>query len=322
VTARRQPPPRTAVLIPPHHTAPLPVILVLLSTAFHQHSPIYVQHDHRDDYGRPPRRVQFTQIFQKLERESERRALEESEEQDKLHLDVKDVERVPRRRSVPAASETPTDPATIITPDTAPRGRDRRRGSVVISIFGQPAAEHSQSGSVSPAGVSPLASAASKSPFYHSLANPHSVETLLTDANHDLTADAEDEDDQHVTTTSMQSIAGRTSGIAQTVDKVGALLSLSRTSTRRNRARASTLPAPVINTTEVVIGVSVVEATVDAHHSDLERSATVSADGAGISPRTRTAWMKDSIATKAKGIAQRFSRRNSYSDVQVADNTP
>ena len=81
--------------------------------------------------------IAHAQIFQKLERESERRAQEELEEQDKISLDVQEVVPAPRQRSVLAAHEAPADKTAAPPPDAAPRGRDRRRGSIVISIFGQ-----------------------------------------------------------------------------------------------------------------------------------------------------------------------------------------
>ncbi|KZP28470.1 hypothetical protein FIBSPDRAFT_852611 [Athelia psychrophila] len=271
-----------------------------------------------------PLEESLEKIFQKLERESERRAQDEVEEHLKNGPGAQDIETT-RLEAAPATAGEPMDKnhktLRVITSDTASR-RDRRRGSVVMSVFGQPAPGSPASGSASPAvaGVSPLASA-SKSSFYHSL-NPQSAETLPIDASFDEHAeDAEDDDEDHVTT-HMHAIAGRTSGIA----KVGALLS--RTTTRKNRARSSTLPAPRITTTEVVIGVSVVEskyhfdatghgyAGADQSGLDLQRSATVYADG-GISPRTRTStWMGVSaVATKAKGLARRLSRRNSFTDI-------
>ncbi|KAF7976420.1 hypothetical protein HWV62_6833 [Athelia sp. TMB] len=228
-----------------------------------------------------PLEASLEKIFQKLERESERRAQAELEAQDGMQHGVQDSEvPAPRRGSLLAANDD----------EAAARGRDRRRGSIVISVFGQPA---ERADSPASARVSPLAA---KSAFYHARANA-SVDTLPVDGDGD--GEGSGEDEQHVTTTSMHAIAGRASGL----DKVGALLS-------RSRSRAHTLSTP----TELVIGVCVVEAT--GADLGVERSATVSvcADGArGRSGSGAAARVKDSLA----GLAHRFSRRNSASDIRA-----
>lgn len=120
----------------------------------------------------------------------------------------------------------------------------------------------------------------------------------------------------------MQTITGRHLGITHTVNKMGALLS--RTSTRRNRIRSSTVAAPSVSTTEVVIGISV-EATVEAEHSGQDHHVAVYADRTNVSIRRRTSWLgvrggvKGTFATKAKGFAQKFNRRKSYSDFRVSE---
>ncbi|KIM82517.1 hypothetical protein PILCRDRAFT_464831 [Piloderma croceum F 1598] len=204
-----------------------------------------------------------------------------------------------------------TDASTVEAVELNTWPKDRRR-SVSISVLGQLPESSTDTTTSNPSfTISPLASAASKSPFYHSLMNTKSVDTVISDHSlHDGTGN-QAEEDHHVTR--MQTIGGRSNSISKTIDKVGALLS--RSSTQRKHARASSIiPLPAANA-GVVIDVRVESATVEADSDqDKFRYATVHADEPAI---RRAAWFgmpssvgSGSIAMKAKGLTQKFRQRS------------
>jgi len=140
---------------------------------------------------------------------------------------------------------------------------------------------------------------------------PKSVDSLISE--HSVDDGNQTEDDQHHVTR-IQTIAGRSNSLSKTIDKVSAVLS--RNSTQRKRARrSSTLPLPVANA-DVVIGVQVESATVEAD-SDQDKSgyATVYAESSKRGLR-RASWFSmlgstgsGSLATTAKDFTQKFRRR-------------
>ncbi|KAH7921443.1 hypothetical protein BV22DRAFT_1038658 [Leucogyrophana mollusca] len=185
-----------------------------------------------------------------------------------------------------------------------PSNSHRRKKSVLVSRFGQPL-EGQGGNDASASSPSPLATVASKSTFYHTLANPRSVESFISEG-----ADLEDdtyhlEDDHHVT--QVERIAGR-----QTLPKtMGAILPrrLSRTQSQNVLSSANT---------NVVIGVSVEEATVDASHPRHEGSRAMAYATKSTALRTRASTLSvpnaqpsgNSLMARAKGIAQKMRRKS------------
>jgi hypothetical protein len=111
----------------------------------------------------------------------------------------------------------------------------------------------------------------------------------------------------------MQTI-GPSNSISKTIDKVGALLSRK---TQRKLARGSSIIPPPTANAGVVIDVRVESATVEADSDpDKFRYSTVHADE--VQPVIRRApWFgmpssvgSGSIATKAKGLTQKFRQRS------------
>jgi len=189
--------------------------------------------------------------------------------------------------------------------------RDRRRGSLSISVFGQPSQtsiENTSNGSMSTL-LSPLANAASRSQFYHSLANPKSMDSLISERSAD--DDIRSEDD-YVLVTRMQTIAGRHNRILTTVDKVSALLSR-KLSHKRTRATSISIPPAG----DMVIGVSVEQATVEAETDKATfKRATAYAGGTQHTLRKRTSWLsmpgnigQGGIGMKTKAFTQKFRRK-------------
>jgi len=210
-------------------------------------------------------------IFQKVEEESERRAQE-------------DV------ASEFAESKTNVAPATN-------QVKNRRRGSISISRFGQ-LAEESLKGSQGPPPT--LSTIASRSAFYQVQAANDSAKSFASGASADLDDEGAHLEDVHVT--QMHQIAGRQS-ISKTV---GSLLPR-----RLSRARSANILAGEGN---VVIGVSVEEATVESAEGAEASHAVVHAPGAlrkqpsrltmaGSSP-ARNSWV-----AKARGFTQKFRRK-------------
>jgi len=243
------------------------------------------------------------------QQESERRAWDEDQgDEDRV---VGEENKEDDLVQAPATSATKGETASDAV-EPSLRSRDPRRGSVSISVFGQTSetsTDNTPSTSASLFPLSPLASAASKTAFYHSLVNPESADTLISEHAVD---DGYQTEEDHVTR--MQTIAGRNNILSIAVDRVGGLLS--RSSTQRKRARRSSV-LPPFNTDKVVIGVSVERVIADAD-SDQEISghATVYAEGSRR-PLRRGSWLSmpgstgsGNLVTKAKGFKQKFRPRS------------
>ncbi|KAL0955723.1 hypothetical protein HGRIS_001940 [Hohenbuehelia grisea] len=173
-------------------------------------------------------------IFLKVEAEREQRAKEEEEavQQARAQHDAQDANDVPRE-----------------TRSTIPAPRERRRGSISISKFGE----------LAPGGVSDLAPSpatptlpsipAGKATFYQ-VQTTHSMDSF---SSAHLGEAAKTEDDHQVT--QVEQIPARQS-ISKAVESL-----LPR---RLSRSRSSTVTAPLPEMNGLVIGISVEEATAEA----------------------------------------------------------
>ncbi|RDB25166.1 hypothetical protein Hypma_007981 [Hypsizygus marmoreus] len=215
-------------------------------------------------------------IFQKVEEESERRAQEE----------------IANQRTEAALTENAASSATV-------RVKNRRRGSISITRFGQ-LADESAKGPSTPKIVSAVAS---QSAFYQAQVSNESTTSFASGASAHFDDDnAHLEEDNHVT--QMHRIVGRQS-ISQTV---GGLLP-------RRLSRSRSANVLLAGEANVVIGVSVEEATVEAAEGAEMSGTSIHAPGAlrnqpsrltmaGSSP-ARNSWV-----AKAKGFTQKFRRKD------------
>ena len=287
-----------------------------------------------------------------MEQESEKRA------QDEADLDNSDVEiNVPNEDSpvtitlpIPGNANRASlteGAAAAAGPSTLPL-KDKRRASVLMSVFGrvcyyipvcissrlikslrfkQSEASLANPDEINlPLSMSPLATAASKSAFYHSLVNVSSISfscQCVTDSHlqsqsvgtlSGRTNGHEDEDENHVTR--MQTIAGRRSSISRTVDKL-----LSNTSRRKR-----TLLLPVQNP-NVEIGVSVEEEEAPIEvEGNAERAKAYADTGNVLRTRRSLSWRQNipnalapgSLVTRARGFTLKF-RRKSESELLTSD---
>jgi hypothetical protein len=177
-------------------------------------------------------------------------------------------------------------------------GHQRKKSSVSISRFGQPANSNSASSSTSP--TPSLLATAHKSTFYHSLANPRSMDSFISERSEDESHHLED--DQQVT--QVEQIHGR-QPFQKTVEAI-----LPR---RMSRSHSSNILSP---STHLVIGVSVEKATVDARSEDIH-TTTVHATNAGdLRPRTSRSVsalgakpLSNGLVERAKSFARKFGRK-------------
>ncbi|KAH7911386.1 hypothetical protein BJ138DRAFT_1113260 [Hygrophoropsis aurantiaca] len=150
--------------------------------------------------------------------------------------------------------------------------------------------------------ASSLATVASKSAFYHTLANPRSVESFISEGAEVDDDTYHQEDAHHVT--QVERIAGR-----QTLPKsVGAILPrrLSRTQSQNVLSSGNT----------VVIGVSVEEATIDTSHPRHEgaRATAYATKSPALRNRASTLTFPsgqtsaNGFMARAKGLAQKIRR--------------
>ncbi|KAG1856893.1 hypothetical protein C8R48DRAFT_718106 [Suillus tomentosus] len=210
--------------------------------------------------------------FRQVEEESERRAMQEQD------LSTNEL----------------VDPDLI---SLSRRGHQRKKSSVSISRFGQPGA----SSSTSPTS-SPLATVGHKSTFYHSLANPRSMDSFISERSEDESHHLED--DQQVTR--VERIHSR-QPFQKTVEAI-----LPR---RMVRSHSSNVLSP---STRLVIDVSVEKATVDTAYARSEdnHTTTIHATKAGeLSPRaSRISALgakppADGLVERAKSFARKFGRK-------------
>ncbi|KAF5386028.1 hypothetical protein D9615_002325 [Tricholomella constricta] len=215
-------------------------------------------------------------IFQKVEEESERRAQE----------DVAQAIELNKNEGASAAKQA----------------KNRRRGSISITRFGQLADESSKLSQGPPTPT--LSTIASRSAFYQAQAANDSTKSFASGASAHLGDEDAHVEDNHVT--QMLHIAGR-----QSISKaMGGLLPR-----RLSRARSTNI---LVGEANVIIGVSVEEATVESTEGVEASQTVVHAPGAlrnqpsrltmaGSSP-ARNSWV-----AKAKGFTQKFRRKSKAS---------
>ncbi|KAF9228485.1 hypothetical protein BS17DRAFT_341157 [Gyrodon lividus] len=165
----------------------------------------------------------------------------------------------------------PLSQSELVDPIVKPRQRHRRKKSVSVSRFGQ-CYDEQAGGSSNSSVPSPLCAVASKSTLYHTLANPRSFESFIsegTEETHCL------EDNTHVT--QVERIAGR-----QTLPKtVGAMLPrrLSRTQSQNIYIRSKR---------NLVIDISVEKTTADTSHTPPHGSNSTAYATKPLRPRAST----------------------------------
>ncbi|KAI0785805.1 hypothetical protein C8Q75DRAFT_310495 [Abortiporus biennis] len=255
------------------------------------------------------------QIFQRVEEESARRAQIEAAEAEAIAITTTR----PSTEDDDAATQREAEDTVPSPVATVAQVKQRRRGSVSVSRFGQPTelspepviASTSAAPSTRPSRSSSLVQAKPPqliTPFYQVHAMLHgSADSLASASANDPENLAEDQ--QHVT--KMATILGKQS--------------LSKAITRRlSRARSRDVLVATAPTGNVVIGVAVEEATVehdsDEDHEELaarpQSSAAVysgvqvirhqrSSPGLNSGERSPTSWM-----AKAKEYTSKFKRRS------------
>ncbi|KIK44511.1 hypothetical protein CY34DRAFT_619640 [Suillus luteus UH-Slu-Lm8-n1] len=215
--------------------------------------------------------------FRQVEEESERRALQEQE------LSANEL----------------VDPDLV---SLSRHGHQRKKSSVSVSRFGQPSTSIGPSSSTSPT-PSLLAAVAHKSTFYHSLANPRSMDSFISEGSEDESRHLED--DQQVT--QVERIHGR-QPFQKTVEAI-----LPR---RMSRSHSSNVLSP---NTRLIIDVSVEKATVDAAHARSEdiHTTTIHATKAGELHRRPSRTISalgakppaNGLVERAKSFARKFGRK-------------
>ncbi|KAG2142306.1 uncharacterized protein EDB93DRAFT_1158442 [Suillus bovinus] len=209
--------------------------------------------------------------FRQVEEESERRAMQEHE----------------------LSAHELVDPDLV---SLTRRGHQRKKSSVSMSRFGQPSNSNgSSSSSTSPT----LATVAHKSTFYHSLANPRSMDSFISEGSENESHHLED--DQQVTR--IERIHGR-QPFQKTVEAI--------LPQRMSRSQSSNLLSP---STRLVIDVSVEKATV-AHPRSEDNHTTVYATKAGElrhrTSRTSALGAKppaNGLVERARSFARHFGRK-------------
>ncbi|KAG0708638.1 hypothetical protein DFH29DRAFT_426288 [Suillus ampliporus] len=197
--------------------------------------------------------------FKQVEEESERRAMREQER---------------------SANEL-VDPETSLSR----RRHHRKKSSVSVSRFGQPLDGNGASSSTSPT-PSILATVAHKSTFYHSLANPRSMDSFISEGSEDESHHIED--DQHVT--QVERIHGRQPFVEAILPR------------RMSRSQSQNV---LSSSAHMVIDVSVEKATVDAAHTRTDGiHTTVHATKAG-ELRPQTSLSASGVKPPANGLVER-----------------
>lgn len=188
----------------------------------------------------------------------------------------------------------------LVDPDSVSssrRGHQRKKSTVSVSRFGQPSNTNGASSSTSPT-ASLLATVAQKSTFYHSLANPRSMDSFISEGSEDESRHLED--DQLVT--QVERIHGR-QPFQKTVEAI-----LPR---RMSRSRSSNV---LSSNTRLVIDVSVEKATVDAAYARSEdtHTTTIQATNVGRPRTSQTIGARptaNGIVERAKYFARKFGRK-------------
>ncbi|OBZ69482.1 hypothetical protein A0H81_10103 [Grifola frondosa] len=211
------------------------------------------------------------QICQKVEEESERRArAEEEAEQQSTSTDSPPSGSSPTARTPPPTpNPTPAPAAVAAVRDSA---RERRRGSISVSRFGQ-AADLSSDTAGHPASLPSRKSSiiVNTGAFYQAQVHNGSADSFAS--SHHSPTDPLDEEQ----VTQIEMIAGR-----QSLGKaVGGMLAR-RLSLSRSRTRSRDVLGPSA-ASSVFIGVSVEEATVQAEH-DMEQGCDGEARQSEYSP--------------------------------------
>lgn len=191
----------------------------------------------------------------------------------------------------------------LVDPDSVSssrRGHHRKKSTVSVSRFGQPSNSNGTSSSTSPT-ASLLATVAQKSTFYHSLANPRSMDSFISEGSEDEDESRHLEDDQQVT--QVERIHGR-QPFQKTVEAI-----LPR---RMSRSRSSNV---LSSNTRLVIDVSVEKATVDTSYARSEETHTTTIQATKVGrPRTSTVGSlgakptANGLVERAKSFARKFGR--------------
>ncbi|KAF9449554.1 hypothetical protein P691DRAFT_546966 [Macrolepiota fuliginosa MF-IS2] len=215
-------------------------------------------------------------MFLEIEEASERRARELEEE-----------ERVAELSGSVSRSETP---------NTLANRRDRRRGSISISRFGQ-LPESQYQGPNSP-GLTPIAA---QSPFYQAQAANMSNASFASGAS-DLSNDrAYTEDQTHVT--QMHQIAGK-QGLSKAVNTI-----LPR---RLSRTKSASILTPLTEA-NLVIGVSVQESTTEVSDGEaIELGTTVTVSAPGCKLHNKSSRRSLPVSSGAKWLARAKSLTQSF----------
>lgn len=116
-------------------------------------------------------------------------------------------------------------------------------------------------------------------------------------------------EDDHHHVTRMQTIGGRHNRILKAVDKVSALLSRNPSHKRR---RATSIPIPPAG--DMIIGVSVEQATVETTDKATFKRATAYAGESQHTLRKKASWLsmrgEGGVGTKTKAFTQKFKRKS------------
>lgn len=266
-------------------------------------------------------------MFQRLERESEQRALAEELE---FHEET-DSNSVPSTTSLgePDITLVQTEAVDVVSDaalDTTVRAaKERRRGSISISRFGQTTAEHTPSASLQPSNRPSRSSS-----IVHTRPTFYQLDTKLPEP---YTTSADSFASFDTSTVSTEETHHEEEVTSSMVVEVKEKRSISKAISRR-LSRARELPIPLPSPTSsgtLVIGVAVEEATIE-HSADgewrsadnvnttkvytgvlrtqrstpgLYQKAFASADPNSTSNSSPSMWM-----SKAKDITSRFRRKS------------
>ncbi|KAI0688445.1 hypothetical protein BC835DRAFT_308764, partial [Cytidiella melzeri] len=242
------------------------------------------------------------QLFQRLEEESEIRALAHDEVA--LAPPSPPVPEPEAQEAVDVLSAIPSPLPEPATSATVRAAKERRRGSISISRFGGPTPEQNLSSESRLTSTRPSRSSSiviQKPTFYqlNSTTDAHvgSADSLASDS-----ADpTQDEEEAHMTTQ---------------MEKIQPPRSLSRAISRRlSRAKEIPLPSPS-STSTLVIDVAIEQATHESHSEDGGPRVTVTT--ATLRTQRSTPGLYDKAAaagsagwvSKAKGITSKFRRKS------------
>ncbi|KAH7883263.1 hypothetical protein F5I97DRAFT_1903674 [Phlebopus sp. FC_14] len=207
---------------------------------------------------------------------------------DSLEEKFRQVEEASERQAL-VGSDPSLSQIELVDPQTHARHRPRRKQSVSVSRFGQPydGQEGRDSSSTT---TSPLFAVATKSTFYHSMANPRSFDSFISEASEDQTYRHLGEN-QHVT--QIERIAGRH---------------------RLSRSRSQSKNVP--HNKSVVIGISVERTTSDASQSleGSQCSTAYATKSAPLRPRASTIGLPVSpggrLLERARSFARKLQRKS------------